>query len=177
MLYAVQSFFDPAAEQAVLLAWQSLAEAGFESLHDTGNRPHLSLAIYEELDVRECERRLQAIAASSAPFPARLESVGFFVSPGAVVFLGPVVTPPLLALHDEVHRQLGDIGKHPLGYYLPGRWVPHCTLAWDFAPERVAEAIQIAGATLPLECGITELGVIEYRPVRHLFAFRLGQER
>jgi hypothetical protein len=53
--------------------------------------------------------------------------------------------------------------------------VPHCTLGMSLASEKVMKVIQI-GSELPLllEGHVTEIGVIEFRPVKHLFAFQLS---
>ena len=57
----------------------------------------------------------------------------------------------------------------------PGTWVPHCTLATDMEPDQFGTALAIAGrVSLPLECRVGEVGIVEFRPVKQLVSRVLG---
>lgn len=176
MPFAVHLFFDTNTEAVVKLAWKRLADTGIAPyMHYSGNRPHLSLAIYENLDLTACEQELESFAAGRDPLPVIFQYVGIFPTTLATVFLGPTVTAGLLELHAQIHEVLRTVGSDPSPYYLPGKWIPHCTLALELEPRLIAQALDIGLQTsLPLSGQITEIGVIEFRPVKHLFGFRLG---
>jgi hypothetical protein len=90
------------------------------------------------------------------------------------VFLAPIVISDLLDLHREVHQVLQGAGAFPRPYYLPGHWTPHCALATRVPPHLVFQVVSFGlGMSFPLHFPFEEIGVIEYPPVKHLFAFRL----
>jgi 2'-5' RNA ligase len=175
MPFAIQLFFDPASDAAVRRLWAELASAEVPfPLQDSGNRPHVSLAIYSELNTALCAGLLNSFAQTHSPFALTIASLGIFPGEQAVVFLAPIVSSSLLDLHRQVHQLLQDTGTLPSAYYLPGRWTPHCTLATRVSPQLLSQALAVGLAmSFPLPISIEEIGVIEYPPVKHLFSFRL----
>jgi 2'-5' RNA ligase len=160
MPFAIELFFDTATDEAVRRVWSALAEQRIAPyLHESANRPHISLAVYEWLDVAGCARTLEAFAAQTPAFPVILASFGVFpTNPAPVVFAAPVVTSHLLALHAGVCAVLASVAREPAAYYLPGRWVPHCSLAVHFPAERINSASTCAGSC---PCHLTD----ELRPL------------
>jgi hypothetical protein len=177
MPYAIQLFFDEKVEQAVQAIWGEQAESGVAPyLGTSGNRPHISLSLCEDLDRSACQAKLETWAAGVKPLPISFQNLGIFPAPGAVVFTGPVVTSELLALQRQVDGLLDGCCVWPeFDYYRPGHWIPHCTLAMEFDDSQLPRALEIAGhLMLPLNGSISGVGVIEFRPVKHLFAYNLG---
>lgn len=177
MPFAVHLFFDTNTETIIKSAWRKLADTAIAPyMHQSANRPHFSLAIYQHLDLRECEQLLKSFAATKNRLPVSFQYFGVFPTTPAAMFLGSTVTVSLLDLHAQVHEALRSISTDPLPYYLPGQWVPHCTLALELEPSLVTKALGIGlQMPLPLSGEITEIGVIEFRPVKHLFGFSLGK--
>ncbi len=179
MPFAIELFFDDATEAAVQQVWSALAERRIAPyLRESSNRPHVSLAVSERLDVAGCARALDAFAIATPGFPVTLASLGLFPSaPEPVVFAAPVVTVGLLALHAEVCALLASVAQDPSAYYLPGRWTPHCSLAVHFPPERVIPAIEVCQRLpLPLDGRIVAIGAVETRPARPLFSYPLASD-
>ena len=175
MPYAVHLFFDDTTDQAIRTIWQEMTDSGAAPyLGVSGNRPHISLVLCDELDPGDCERRLKDFSTHFKAMPVSFQTLGIF--PGTTVYTGPVVTRELLHLHREVDGLLDGCCKWPaFDYYRPGKWIPHCTLAMEFEASRLNEVLEIAShLKLPLNGQIVGLGVIEFRPVKHLFAFNLG---
>ena len=179
MFYAIHAFFDERTESAIKSVWKELADCGVAPyLYQSANRPHFTLAIYDKLDLQAGEPRLHELAAASAALPLAFPSLGLFTAPRAAVFLAPVVDMALLALHAHVHQVFQDITSGADEYYLPGKWVPHCGLALELDKATAVKVVEIAiNMPLPLVGQVTELGVIEARPVRHLFGFPLANDR
>jgi hypothetical protein len=174
MTFAIQLFVDPDSDRVVRSLWEEVARTGLSKMRDSGNRPHVSLAIYRELDVSVCVSVLKVFAATHAPFTLFFESLGIFHAEKTVVFLAPIVSSALLDLHMEVHELLQGTGAFPAPYYLPGHWTPHCALATRIPSHLLSQVVNIGlGISFPLSFSIDEIGVIEYPPVKHLFAFRL----
>jgi len=143
-MYAVELFFDEQTEAKLLGIWQGLAEAGINNsmINIEGCRPHISLGVLvgEDLDVDVMKQRLTEFAAGRAAFEVRLEGVGTFPTSGTV-FLSPTVTESLLQLHREFHAAFAAFEEHKNPYYLPERWVPHCTVGIRLSAEETERVI------------------------------------
>ena len=177
MPFAIQLFVDPVNDSIVRSLWEEIARAGLFAMRDSGNRPHVSLVIYRELDVALCANLLDVFTATHAPFALTIASLGIFHEGQIVVFLAPVASAALLDLHKEVHALLQGTGAFPAPYYLPGRWTPHCSLATRVPADLISQVVDIGlGVSFPLTFTFEEIGVIAYPPVKHLFAYRLTGE-
>ncbi len=177
MPFAIELFFDAATDQAARRVWSALAEQRIAPyLHESADRPHVSLAVYDWLDVASCARTLEAFASATPAFPVTLASLGLFPIE-SVVFAAPVVTSHLLTLHAGVCALLASVAREPATYYLPGHWVPHCSLAVHFPAEHINRAISVCRQLpMPLDAQMVAIGAVETRPARPLFSFALGPE-
>ncbi|MEU5566046.1 2'-5' RNA ligase family protein [Micromonospora musae] len=130
-------------DATVRAAWDRLAETGLPSLarntHAT-NRPHLTLAAVDEFPPG-AQERLADLFDAALPLRARVDRVAVLDGSAPLVWLIRA-TPELLALHGAVWDVLaGAPGAQP--WHLPGRWVPHLSLALRFraADRRRARAV------------------------------------
>ncbi len=173
MPYGVMLYFDNQTEKTIIKVWQILAERNLSSHGlDAGIRPHITLAIYEELDCRPCENELVKITTKTSSLPIQFTHLGIFTNPEPVVFAAPLVTKELLAFHNNLQANLASEGKKPWELYKPGKWVPHCTLSLDFEKENLAEIIRCCQAMLfPMDVRAVQLGVVKFKPVRDLFKY------
>ncbi|MDE2847590.1 MAG: 2'-5' RNA ligase family protein [Gemmatimonadota bacterium] len=177
MGYAIELFFDDAGERAVRDIWVGLGTAlGQPSLSELGARPHVSLAVYGDgLDTNGFPERLFDFARSVAPFEFKLSSVGTFPGSEGVLFLAPVVTRRLLEVHARFHEVFSKHENAGMGYYLPGNWVPHCTVAIELAAAEVTAALAYCRETFqPISGRFQEIGLVEFRPVKERFTCALG---
>ncbi|MEU2610032.1 2'-5' RNA ligase family protein [Micromonospora sp. NPDC007271] len=145
----VELLCSPELEEAVRAAWQRLAEAGLPSLagnvHPT-NRPHLTLASVDEFPPG-AEQRLADLCDAALPLPARLGRVAVLDGSAPLVWLVRPA-PQLLALHGAVWDVLtGAPGPRP--WHLPGRWIPHLSLALRFRDADRRRARALAGVDRP----------------------------
>ncbi len=124
MGYAVELYFDPGSDLAVRRIWSGIADAfGVSTMLTNGGRPHVSLAVYsEDFDHRSFLQELPAFSKSLAPLEVQLGSVGTFPTEEGVVFLAPVVTRELLAVHERFHTAFSRQGSCSSSHYLPGNW-------------------------------------------------------
>ncbi|PZE68272.1 2'-5' RNA ligase family protein [Curtobacterium sp. MCBD17_021] len=146
---SIELVLDPAAERAVRGAWGALVTADLPSMgrhtSDT-NAPHVTLTAGEALPVP---------TAFDAPLPATVRPAGLLLFPAGpgrhVLGVGIVVDRALAAFHEAVHRAApGGVDTA-----LPGRWVPHLTLARrprDVDLPRMLEVL--AAVPLPEELGV-----------------------
>ena len=64
------------------------------------------------------------------------QTVGTFINT-QTLFYSPSVTEELLELHSDHHRNFASFIDDEELVYLPGKWVPHCTLANRLSEEKL----------------------------------------
>jgi 2'-5' RNA ligase len=135
---SIELTLDETTDAAIRSDWAVLAEAGLPSLAShtsASNRPHISIAVGEELEPSE------ALSAALGALPLALRFAG-------LVLFGPrrgsfvlarsvVVSRELLALHSAAHATLAGA----LDVTLPDRWTPHVTLARRLTAAQLAVAL------------------------------------
>jgi 2'-5' RNA ligase len=169
MFYAVGLNFNVTTDNLILNIWKQLAETGLaDYLQTSGNHPHITLGIFEDLDVEKTKLELEFFTKSLAPFPLSFQQIGIFPSPKVAVFWGPVVTKGLLELHSNLYKQLSKFGNQPdFDFYKPGHWVPHCALAMEIEDtSKVLEIVEVCRSLPnPHDVTIEEIGLISIRPI------------
>lgn len=162
MAHAIEMFFDEDADAEVRALWGQLAAAGLPSLATRTHcqhRPHVSLTVTESLDQADLAPVRSALAGH---LPAvLLDVLGTFPGTEGALFLATVVTQDLLTLHTQVHDALADQPVMHWPYYLPGRWVPHCTLAQGLSGDEIAEAFRLLHGYQPIGAQLTSAGIID----------------
>jgi 2'-5' RNA ligase len=173
MPFGVMLYFDDQTEKTILNIWRTLADNNQSSgMLGAGLRPHITLAIYEDLDCQPCENELVKITAKTASLPLQLTHLGIFTNPEPVIFAAPLVTEELLAFHKDLQSRLANEGKNPNELYKPDKWVPHCTLSLGYKIENLANIIQICQTLpFPMEVRAIQLGVVNFKPVKDLFNY------
>ena len=116
--------------------------------HD-GFRPHLTLGIFGEIDVQRAASVLDEFAGCFPVIPVAFASLGIFLLEPPVLFVAPVATPELLVRHAWLHERLSGIALHPDPPYLPGSWVPHCTIAAEIPASALPGVVTLA-SQLPI---------------------------
>jgi 2'-5' RNA ligase len=129
MPYALVLTLDPRSEESIRRLWDGLADAKLAAaLRDGGATPHLTLAVFKDLpDPVSLIDALEGLDAAEQTL--HLGHIGVFPGEEGVVFTGATPTRELLELHAAVHMLLESRVGERRAYYLPGRWVPHVTLA------------------------------------------------
>jgi hypothetical protein len=194
MPYAIEARFDPELERALFDVWAGLAAANVPTPANLGLRPHLSLALFGEVGEvaqaagAELRSRLAAFAGTTPLVPVKLDALGVFVSPGqepgedAIVYLTPVVTEGLLAVHRRLHETVtSDRVTVTDPRYLPDRWMPHVTLTERVPNPTASIAVwHLLGRFRPPLVGhLVEVGLVRFdptkqRPAERPYGFPLG---
>lgn len=177
MTLAIPLYFDQVTETAIQAVWQVLADRQIAPyMVSSGIRPHITLAIFRDVDRYSCQQILSPLVDDLDPLPVTFTHLGVFPTPSPVVFLAPTVTQELLDLHRTVYELLDKVGDQPDPFYLPGAWVPHCTLAVEFESSQISPAVEAARSMiLPLRGWASELCLIEYPPVNHIFSLPMKE--
>ncbi len=151
-MQSVELLLDPAIDAAVRAEWAALSAAGLPSQADhrgETNAPHISVLVAEGFPDEEP----LAPVAAVLPLPVRLGAPVVFGGRQLVLARLVVVDRPLLDLQAAVVDALAgatDLSPHTV----PGRWVPHVTLARGIAADRLATAL---GALRTERGGVPEL--------------------
>ena len=145
--------------QRIEATWQALAQAGHgESMPRLGYVPHLTLAVWPEAD----PPGLAAVAHLVPPW-ITLAGLGIFPGESAVLWLGVVATPELLALHRAV---LNAVPAPPHPHYAAGAWMPHVTLAIGLPAGTLPAATAVAaGRYAPMLAAVATIEAVTFPPV------------
>ncbi len=175
MPYAVVFYLDPPSSEPIRKTIEELAINHIAPyMHDRSIPPHITLAIYEDLDCKTCEVKIARFAMQMKALHLDFSYLGVFHSENPVVFLGPTVTQEFISIHYQVCETLKEDGTQPWELYQPGHWIPHCSLAVDFPPEMLEKAIAAClQITLPLAIPVASLGVIQFEPVQPLYQYEI----
>jgi 2'-5' RNA ligase len=170
MPYAITLGLDATAAPRVEAIWRTLASHAIsEDAIQLGYPPHLTLAVFsDEADPARLSAAIRNIMTQPR-LSITLNSLGLFPGTPATLFLAPVVTSALLAMHSEVVTPLAGEPIEP--HYQPGHWVPHVTLAKDLAQPAAAMAALDLSA-LPMNAALDRVDVVRFRPVEVLVSHR-----
>ncbi|HEX5405061.1 MAG TPA: 2'-5' RNA ligase family protein [Pseudonocardiaceae bacterium] len=164
MAHSLECYFDGEAEAAVRALWQRLEQAGVPS-PATGaghHRPHVSFALGSAIPA--AARRDLAVDLARLAMPRLwLYTLGTFPTAENVLFLGAVTDAELLAVHVAVHDTLAGRVRDPWAYFLPGAWVPHCTLTREITPAQLTTAFADLHPVEPIRAKIAEVGIADTR--------------
>jgi 2'-5' RNA ligase len=150
MSFVVMLTLDPATTDTIERVEREIAAVLPEHRpFDSEVGPHITLAACAGLDLPACASLLAEWAGGTGEWLVRFESLGVFLLDSPVVFAAPVVTRALLALHERVHHGLRESATGLAAPYLPGNWVPHCTLAERIPASLLPDMVNIA-RRLPL---------------------------
>jgi 2'-5' RNA ligase len=168
--YAVELYFDSQTEKRVWELRQLLIEHGIASLiGGLGDRPHVSLAVFPEVDCNELISVTKEYANGIEPFDVQFSAIGSFPTIENVLFLSPVLTEKLLDHHSDFHHMLVEAKLTASAYYLPGNWTPHCTVEMNIPDEQFSAAREICKKSfIPFTGQFQEIGVTEFRPIQRL---------
>ena len=144
---------------------------------DEAYRPHITLGACEDLSLDKCSGSVESFAAATEPFTVEMPYLGLFPNENGAVFLGVTVTETLLAYQKSFHEMFGKHSSTLFDIFAPGKWVPHCTLAYHESAEKDLKALQVSrGLSLPIIATCERLAVIEFPPWRERLVAPLGKQ-
>jgi 2'-5' RNA ligase len=172
--YAVELALDERAGRVVRDVWQELTAVGVDWMNVSGAEPHVSLAIWDSIERGPFEVELARFARETAPITVTFDAVGSF--PGGAIYLRTALNSGLAEVQQRAHERLDMLASGPWHYYLPERWIPHCTVAMEFPADRMDRALAIVRRLpLPLTGRLESAALIEFRPVREVARYPLGR--
>lgn len=159
MVAALALLLDETADTAVRGLRGRLDEAGTPT---TTGRPHVTLAVAGAIPA-PARRALRAELKSLAIPDLWLYTLGTFPDSDNVLLLNAVVDTELLAVHSAVHDVLAGRTRAPEAHYMPGAWIPHCTLARGVSPAQLAAGFAVLHPIMPIHARISDIGIVDTR--------------
>ncbi|MBM7587493.1 2'-5' RNA ligase [Bacillus pakistanensis] len=140
-MYGVIALFDEKTEQIIKDIWRELSEKSIsfyaEEIED--RRPHITIASYENLNYLEYSDHMELFYVDKSEIEITFQTLGTFLNSGTL-FFSPTVTKELLEFHSQHHQYFKEFNDNPNSLYLPGKWIPHCTLANRLSTNKLSEA-------------------------------------
>lgn len=168
--------FDATGEAAVkeIQANLTRGEVLLSTKPEQALTPHLTLAGFEAFDLPTLVEALTDALDEVLSFPVTFASLGAFVGENRVLFLAPIITKPLLALHEGIYTAIGASVQGIEARYAPEAWIPHCTLAMELTDSQLAEGVRhLSELDLPLQTHITRVQLVTYPNLSVLAAWSL----
>jgi hypothetical protein len=103
MAYAVSLLFNPEITTAISARWQRLADVGLSrSMLELGYVPHVTLAVFDRLDVNAATASLDAVFKDAAPLEVTLGGITTFGAGSGVCYAALAPSVELSRLHAAV---------------------------------------------------------------------------
>jgi len=142
-MYGVMALFDETTEKELHAVWNELCGSGisYYSKEAPNRRPHITIASYQNIEPESFIEDMNQVLQETSSIPITLGTLGTFLA-SQTVFLSPVPTKTLLDFHHNFHEKMKKYSDNPSSLYLPGNWIPHCTIANHLKEEKFHEAFQ-----------------------------------
>jgi 2'-5' RNA ligase len=170
MAYAIELFLDQETCKHIRRVWERLHDLGIGGpLYDSGAFPHITLSIFDELDLESSKRNIELLAERFPSFELSFTEIATFTEARNVVFLKADESSTLTSMKEYLSRALATTAAEEWYYSRDERWVPHVTLAIDVPAEQIQAAVEIAShIPLPLIGSALKVGVVQLEPLKHL---------
>jgi 2'-5' RNA ligase len=166
---ALELYLDPDASRRVRTLWAALEADGVPTvatLMDGLHRPHVSLAVADQLEPQAVAEALDGLSAVP-PVRLAFHFAGQFL--GRVLWLGPAPSASLLTHQSTVYERLSAAGVEVSDHYRPQRWVPHTTLAMRVPNALMGNAIRRCLEVVPIEATLVRAAIADHSVgLRHM---------
>lgn len=163
MPYAVSLLLDEKGAASIREHWSALAGAGISrSMLDLGYPPHITLRVYDDLDLGPAVNSLERSFESKTAIHVALDQLSAFSDTG-VLYAGSSDISQLSDAH--ARAEILDRQCHP--HYMKDRWMPHCTLATGLSPIQTRAGKELLARdwqTLPARLTVVEL--VQFHPIK-----------
>lgn len=170
MAYAIELFLDQETCKHIRRVWERLHDLGIGGpLYDSGAFPHITLSIFDDLDLETSKEGIDLLAERFSSFNLAFTRIATFTEVRNVVFLKAEDSPELIEMKRLLSTTLETTSAKEWYYSRHERWIPHVTLAIDVPIEKMSTAVRIAeDIPLPLESRVLRVGVVQMDPLKHI---------
>ncbi|PEZ02165.1 hypothetical protein CN326_20595 [Bacillus sp. AFS018417] len=140
-LYAVIVTFDELFATYIKKKWDELSDLSSYINNIEGMEPHITLADYKQLDIEIFKQELHQFSKRTNTIESEFSHIGSFPVNGTV-FYAPTITENLKQFHTNYHKYFSFFQDNTDSYYVPDKWVPHCTVASRLTEIQLGQAFQ-----------------------------------
>lgn len=160
MPYTIELQLNRAAEAKFLTHWETLRREGVSDLlFRMGYKPHITLAMYREIDEAKTKAKLEKFVAREAAIPLDFAHISL---DARGIFCQPRENGPLRKIHTRFEK---TFGKSFRDIDLAGQWMPHCTIGMELPMEKIGPVVDKLLATWQPISGIADrLALVKFRP-------------
>jgi hypothetical protein len=160
MALAVCLLFDRRSERAVRALWDRIEQLGVASLrsHTHGHHvPHMSYAVLRSWDLAAVNAAMVCISAGP-PVELSFDGVGLFRRGRTWLLAG--VSADIVARQQRVVDVVTATGAELHKHYIPGMWLPHCSLAPRVQLTQLPEVASAVFDVLPLPATLDRAALV-----------------
>jgi len=168
--YAINIRSDNDSRRPLEALWERCgALGGSPSMATLHYPPHISLAIYDDIDPSALFRALDSACIGLNAMTIRFSKLGYFEAPQAIIlWAAPEMPEQLYSVHAHVHSKIGAERCRP--NYRPGKWTPHSSLALAVPPENKGCALALVEEGIePFEVVFDRADCASFMPVKVLY--------
>jgi len=107
--------------------------------------PHLTLAVYQDIEMSSLVAAVQKIFGSMPPVSIEFSGIGHFPNEMLVLWGRPADDRALRKIHAAIHEEIDPALCHE--HSRPDRWQPHCTIAMKIPASAADQALAWATST------------------------------
>lgn len=164
-MYGVLACFDNETEKYFKNLWQQLVDnnISYYSEEVKDRRPHITIADYNKLDEKKFIEDMDKFYNSKPKIQVTLSVLGTFLNSGTL-FIAPALSKELLNFHNRYHECFEQYNDEPSSFYLPDKWIPHCTIANRLSQEKLLGAFNYCSQKIGvIKAQISELSLIKIK--------------
>jgi 2'-5' RNA ligase len=160
MPYTIELQLNRAAEAKFLKHWETLRDEGVSDLlFRLGYKPHLTLAMYREIDEAKTIAKLESFIANEAAIPIEFRHI---TADRAGIFCQPRENAALRKFHARFEKKLGrsfrDIDH-------AGIWMPHCTIGMELPHDKIGRTVgTLLESWAPITGIADRIALVKFRP-------------
>lgn len=176
MAFAVSLLFDPETSDAISGRWKRLADAGLSnSMLDLGYRPHVTLAVYDELAADAAIAALDRVFDNASQLAVTLTAFSTFGAGSGVCYAALAPSADLVRSHTTIVAAIGETCRP---HYQTRNWTPHCTLATGMTDAEMGQARDLLEREWrPLSGMFEAADLVEFVPVVSIKRWTLAPTR
>ncbi|WP_066501297.1 2'-5' RNA ligase family protein [Abyssisolibacter fermentans] len=164
-MYGVLAYFDSETEKYFKNLWQQLVDnnISYYSEEVKDRRPHITIADYNKLDEKKFIKDMDKFYNSKPKIQVTLSVLGTFLNSGTL-FIAPTLSKELLNFHNRYHEYFEQYNDEPSSFYLPDKWIPHCTIANRLSQKKLLDAFNYCSQNIGIiKAQISELTLIKIK--------------
>jgi 2'-5' RNA ligase len=173
MPFAISIRCDNASGRPLRALWDRVGRLeAAHSMAALNYPPHITLAIYDDIDPNELRRAAGDVFKDAPPIELTFQAIRHFDGDPLVLWADPLPSRRLSELHAAVHAAIPPSLCRP--HYQPGAWMPHASLGVNIGKERRSKALALCAEPFQPFAVTFDVGdTISFPPVGPIAEWRL----